>query len=124
DALDPHVELPARQRLRDDADESVSAEVPRAVDLDDEREDVLPVHEDLAVVGERKLTGRDRLQCRPRVEEKRVPPRAGERTDAVLLAARVFAYGELQLRTVGARADTDLRVARLVEDAVELHLVL
>ncbi len=104
DALDADVELPTRQRLRDHADERVAAEEARAVDLDDEREHVLAVHEDRAVVGERELLGRDRLQCRPRIEEERVPARACEGADPVVLTARFVTDDELQLRSVRAAA--------------------
>ena len=124
DALDADVELPTRQRLGDHADEAAAAEEPRAVDLDHEREDVLPVHEDRAVVGERELAGRDRLQCRPGIEEERVPARPRERPDAVVLSTGILADRELHLRAVGAGAQTHLRATRLVENAVELHLVL
>ena len=123
DALDADVELPTRQRLRDHADERVAAEEARAVDLDDEREHVLAVHEDRAVVGERELLGRNRLQCRPRIEEERVPARACEGSDPVVLTARFVTDDELQLRCVRAATHALLHITVFVEDDVEAHLV-
>ena len=69
------------------------AEEARTVDLDDEAQDVLPVHEDRAVLGERELLGRDRLQRRGRVEDERIPTRSRERANPVALAARLVIDG-------------------------------
>ena len=86
DALDADVELPTGQRLRDHADERARRPGSAPVDLDHEREHVLAVHEDRAVVGERELSGRDGLQRRPGIEEERVPARSGEGADPVVLS--------------------------------------
>ena len=83
DPLDPHRELAPRQRLGDHPDELYTVQELRAVDLDDEAEDVLSVHVDRARIGERELAGRDRLQRRRRVHDERIPARAGKHTHAV-----------------------------------------
>ena len=88
-ALEPDVELAAGQRLRGDADELHVPEHGRAVDLDDEPEDVLPVEIDGAGVGERQLAGGDGLQHRRRVEDERIPARAREDPGAVARVARL-----------------------------------
>ena len=93
DALDPDVELAARERFSDDADERRTAQ-ERGVDLDHEAEDVLAVHVDRPVIGELHLAGRDRLERRGRVHDERIPARAGEDANAVAGAALRVVHAE------------------------------
>ena len=86
DALDPHVERAARQRLGDDRQQPGALE-EGGVELHDQAENVLAVEEDRRRVGERQLPRGDGLQGGRGVHDERVPARAGEDPDAVPLAA-------------------------------------
>ena len=82
DAFDANVELAARERLGDDAEQRRAVE-KGGVEFDHEAEDVLAVEEDRPRIGERQPFGCDRLQCRGGVHDERVPSRAGEDANAV-----------------------------------------
>ncbi len=86
DALDPHVEHAAGERLGDHGQQLRAAE-KRGVELYDEAEDVLAVEEDRRRVGERQLPRGDGLQRCGGVHDERVPAPAGEDPDTVPLAA-------------------------------------
>ena len=92
-AFDPHVELPAGERLRHDADQLRSAQ-QIAVHLDDEAQDVLAVEEDRTGIGERQFARGDRGQRRTGIHDERIPARPGEDAHAVPRAALLVVHRE------------------------------
>ena len=127
--LDPNVERPACQRLCNQTDQFGAAQ-ERAVDLDDEAEDVLAIEIDRARIGELQLPGRDRLQRRGSIHHERIPADPGEHVNAVRCSAVHVVDAEFDRLASrrGARAvllnalvAVGVRVAR--EHAVEYELL-